>query len=190
MGLFNMCFPGASCGMVCETGILLVIETTLEFGVAFCFLGCIVCAEIVLPDKPSEEWSPKNKRKLRNRQPLVRFKPRFGRAVMVPLPLCPWYFQSIVVYAQHWFRKFARAGVGAALLRLLGTCQAACCRLLRARLTVSGRLIAGLENCLERLLCTSAAIAVVCSSVRRERSVFPLTVITPRGPGILSLRYA
>ena len=31
MGLFNMSFPGGSCGMVCETGILLVIETTLEF---------------------------------------------------------------------------------------------------------------------------------------------------------------
>ena len=30
----------------------------------------------------------------------------------------------------------------------------------------------------------------VCSSVRSERSVFPLTVITPQGPGILSLRYA
>ena len=27
------------------------------------------------------------------------------------------------MYAQHWFHKFARAGVGAALLRLLGTCQ-------------------------------------------------------------------
>ena len=65
-----------------------------------------------------------------------------------------------------------------------------CCRLLRARLTVSGRLIAGLENCLDRLLCTSAARAAVCSSIWSERSVFPLTVITPRGPGILSLRYA
>ena len=51
-------------------------------------------------------------------------------------------------------------------------------------------LTAGLENCLKRLLCTSAARAAVCSSVRRERSVFPLTVMTPRGPGILSLRYA
>ena len=51
------------------------------------------------------------------------FKPLFGRAVMVPFPLCPWYFPSIVMYAQHWFGKFARAGVGAALLRLLGTCQ-------------------------------------------------------------------
>ena len=31
MGLFNMSFPGASCGMLCEIGMLLVIETTLEF---------------------------------------------------------------------------------------------------------------------------------------------------------------
>ena len=31
---------------------------------------------------------------------------------------------------------------------------------------VSRLLMAGLENCLERLLCTSAAIAAVCSSVR------------------------
>ena len=31
MGLFNMSFPGVSCGMLCETGIPLVIETTLEF---------------------------------------------------------------------------------------------------------------------------------------------------------------
>ena len=28
------------------------------------------------------------------------------------------------MYAKHWCRIFARAGVGAALLRLLGTCQA------------------------------------------------------------------
>ena len=27
------------------------------------------------------------------------------------------------MYAQHWFRKFTRAGVGAALLRLLRVCQ-------------------------------------------------------------------
>ena len=51
-------------------------------------------------------------------------EPHSGHALVVPLPLCPWYRQSVVMYAQHWFRKFARAGVGAALLRLLGTCQA------------------------------------------------------------------
>ena len=51
------------------------------------------------------------------RQPLVRFKPYFGRAVVVPLPLCPWYFKSVVMYAKHWFHYIARARVGAALLR-------------------------------------------------------------------------
>ena len=54
----------------------------------------------------------------------MRFKPCFGRAVMVPLPLCPWYFQSVVMDAKYWCRLFARVGVGAGLLRLLGTCQA------------------------------------------------------------------
>src|SRR3954469_2355323 len=44
-----------------------------------------------------------------------------------------------------------------------------CCRLLRACFALSGFLTAGLESCLERLLCTSAARAAVCSSVRMER---------------------
>ena len=57
------------------------------------------------------------------RQPLVRFKPYFGRAVIVPLPLCPWYFKGVVMYARLWFRYVARAGVGAALLCLLRVCQ-------------------------------------------------------------------
>ena len=43
---------------------------------------------------------------------------------MVPLPLYPWYFESVVMYAKYWFDYVARAGVGAALLRLLRTCQA------------------------------------------------------------------
>ena len=50
--------------------------------------------------------------------------PHSGHVVVVPLPLCPWYFQSVVMYAWYWSRGFARAGVGAALLRVLGTCQA------------------------------------------------------------------
>ena len=33
---------GASCGMICETSILLVIETTWTFDVAFCFPGCCI----------------------------------------------------------------------------------------------------------------------------------------------------
>ena len=35
---------------------------------------------------------------------------------------------------------------------------------------------------------TFATRASVCSSVRRERSTFPCTVITLHGPGILSFR--
>src|SRR3954464_13564524 len=91
-------------------------------------------------------------------------------------------------------------GTSSAMLRWLGLgpyCYACSerarrcyCRLLRARFALSDFLTAGLESCLERLLCTSDARAAVCSSVRMERSVFPLTLITPRGPGILSLRYA
>ena len=84
MKVFGLLKP--YCGVLKPMGVPLC-------GVTFCFPGsCIVCAAIVLPDKPSEEWSPENKRKLRNRQPLVRFKPRFGRAVMVPLPFVPMVF--------------------------------------------------------------------------------------------------
>ena len=43
-----------------------------------CFPGsCIVCTAIVLSGRPSQGWSPESKRKLRNRQPLVCFKPCF-----------------------------------------------------------------------------------------------------------------
>ena len=66
----------------------------------------------------------RKKLKKRIRQPLVRFKPYFGHAVIVPLPLCPWYFKGVVMYARYWFRYVASAGVGAALLRLLRVCQA------------------------------------------------------------------
>ena len=62
--------------------------------------------------------------KKRIRQPLVWFKPYFGCADIVPLPLCPWYFKGVVVYAKYRIRYVARAGVGAALLRLLRVCQA------------------------------------------------------------------
>ena len=76
-----MSVPGASCGIVCETGILLMIETTWEFHNAawlVCFPGsCIVCAAIELPNRPSEGWSPESKRKIKKRQPLVQFKPHF-----------------------------------------------------------------------------------------------------------------
>ena len=50
-------------------------------------------------------------------------EPHSGYSVVVPLPLCPWYLQSVVMYAWYWFRDFARARVGAALLGVLRTCQ-------------------------------------------------------------------
>ena len=50
-------------------------------------------------------------------------EPHSGHAMVAPLPLCPWYLQSVVMYAWYWSRDFTRAGVGAALLRVLGTCQ-------------------------------------------------------------------
>ena len=88
--------PGAGRGIIYKVGISLVTETTWEFHNAawlVCFPGsCIVCAAIELPNRPSEEWSPESKRKIKNRQPLVWFKPCFGRAVMVPLPPMPMVF--------------------------------------------------------------------------------------------------
>ena len=50
-------------------------------------------------------------------------KPHSEPIMVVPLPLCPWYLQSVMMYAKYRSCNFARAGVGAALLRVLGTCQ-------------------------------------------------------------------
>ena len=38
--------------------------------------------------------------------------------------MCPWYFKGVVMHARHCFRYVVRAGVGAALLRLLRMCRA------------------------------------------------------------------
>ena len=51
-------------------------------------------------------------------------EPHSGSVVVVPLALCPWYLQSVMMYAKDQSCDLARAGVGAALLRMLGTCQA------------------------------------------------------------------
>ena len=50
-------------------------------------------------------------------------EPHFGSVVVVPLPLGPWYLQSVMMYAEGWSCNYARAGVGAALLHVLGSCQ-------------------------------------------------------------------
>ena len=46
-----------------------------------------------------------------------------GPVVVVPLPLCPRYLQSVMMYAKDLSWNFVGAGVGAALLRVLGMCQ-------------------------------------------------------------------
>ena len=50
-------------------------------------------------------------------------EPHSGPVVVVPLPLCPWYLQSVMMYVKDRSCNLARAGVGAALLRVLETCQ-------------------------------------------------------------------
>ena len=50
-------------------------------------------------------------------------EPNSGPVVVMPLPLCPWYLQSVMMYAKDQSCDLARAGVRAALLRVLGTCQ-------------------------------------------------------------------
>ena len=50
-------------------------------------------------------------------------EPHSGSVVVVPLPLCPWYLQGVIMYAESLSYNCARAGVEAALLRVLGTCQ-------------------------------------------------------------------
>ena len=93
------------------------------------------------------------------------------------------------MYARHeWSLNEARAEAG--LLVALLACLAILLQGTPDSLEVFGVVVAGFVVCQRRLLCTFAARAAVCSSARRERSVFPLTVITPRGLGILSLRYA
>ena len=64
----------------------------------------------------------KKKRTTHLRAPGV-VKPHSGPIVVVPLPLCPWYLQSVMMYAKDQSCNFVRAGVGAVLLRMLGTCQ-------------------------------------------------------------------
>ena len=123
-----MSWPGAGRGIVFKTGLPLVTETTWEFHNAawlVCLPGsCIVCAAVELPNRSSEVWSPESKKKEMTKSGAPSaVEPHFWRVVVVPLPLCPWYFQSVIMYPYYWFRNFTRAGVGAALLRMLGTCQ-------------------------------------------------------------------
>ena len=89
---------------------------------------CIVSSADPSPGRVSGERSPVDKIKRKRKRathlgaPGV-VEPHSGPVVVVPLPLCPWYLQSIMMYAKDQSCNFARAGVGAALLRVLGTCQ-------------------------------------------------------------------
>ena len=82
----------------------------------------------LLPDKASGERSPVGKKNEKRKRvthlgaPGV-VEPHSGPAVVVPLPLCPWYLQSVMMYVKDHSGNFARARVGAALLGVLGTCQ-------------------------------------------------------------------
>ena len=50
-------------------------------------------------------------------------EPHSGSVVIVPPPLCPWYLQSIMMYAECYSCDHTRARVGAALLRVLWSRQ-------------------------------------------------------------------
>ena len=94
------------------------------------------------------------------------------------------------MYARHKFRRLTGTRTEAELLVKLWTCQMI---LLRGTPdSLDGvRVLHRRIGCLpKKAALYSTARVVVCSSVRSEHSVFPFTVITPRGPGILSLRYA
>ena len=76
------------------------------FVVAIVLLGfCIVSSADPSPDRISGEWSPVEKIKRKRKRathlgaPGV-VEPHSGPVVVVPLPLCPWYLQSVMMYAK------------------------------------------------------------------------------------------
>ena len=81
----------------------------------------------LLPDRASGERSPVGKKE-KEKKGMTHLgapgvvKPHSGSVVVVPLPLCPWYLQRVIMYAKDQSCDLARAGVGVALLRMLGTC--------------------------------------------------------------------
>ena len=109
----------------------------------------------------------------------MRFRPRLGACrSCAPLPTCAHGIFNAKLCTSN-FTVGLGPGWGPHCYASSERARRSCCRLLRARLTVSGSLIAELVDCLKMLLCASAARATVCSSVWRERSTFPLTVMTP-----------
>ena len=92
------------------------------------------------------------------------------------------------MYARYECRHLIGTGTEAKLLVKLLTSQAVLLQNSPDSLDGVRGLGSRIKDLLEKAACTSTAKAAVCSSVWRERSIFPLTVMTPHGPGILSLR--
>ena len=84
----------------------------------------------LLPDRASGKRSPVGKKEKRKKKKEMTHlgapdlvEPHSGSVVVVPLPLWPWYLQSVIMYVKDQSCDLARAGVGVALLRVLGTRQ-------------------------------------------------------------------
>ena len=79
----------------------------------------------LLPARASDKRSPVGKKRKKEKKEMTHLgapnvvEPHSGPVVVVPLPLCPWYLQSVMMYAKDQSCNFAGAGVGAALLRVL-----------------------------------------------------------------------
>ena len=96
----------------------------------------------------------------------------------------PRYFECIIMYAWHISRGLVGRSPEA---ELLISVRIRCfITIIWIHLYTSLALLACELFGLIRPLNTSAARAAVCSTVWSERYILPLTVIMPRGPGILS----
>ena len=83
----------------------------------------------LLPERASGKRSPVGKKRKKKKKEMTHLgapdvvEPHSGPVVVVPLPLCPWYLQSLIMYAKDQSCNLARAGVGDAWLRVLRTRQ-------------------------------------------------------------------
>ena len=68
-------------------------------------------------------WVRKKKKEMTHLGAPNVVEPHSRPVMVMPLPLCPWYLQSVMMYAKDQSCDLARAGVGVALLRVLGTRQ-------------------------------------------------------------------
>ena len=83
----------------------------------------------LLPDRASGKRSPVGKKRKKKKKEMTHLgapdvvEPHSGPVVVVPLPLCPWYLQSVIMYTKDQSCDLARDRVGVALLRVIGTRQ-------------------------------------------------------------------